>query len=429
MSWCFPLYRRLCHQLNVATETVPKSKGEVVLLRLQDAANASAAAGRSFLSLCSLVDLHLTGRMAREELIHTTKMMDCPLTMYDVEALLELLPNNAVGADDKIDYRILQSVLQTYVPAQTKAYDLDPRYSGSNYNNNVGGTPHGGQHAFGQTGALPAYATPRGSVGTTHMSYNGYPPGMGPGGPQSSSSYRGREISTPLGYKVHAPMGFNEDPFGATLRMSGMGGMGGAMPAGLELNSSYTSNAPGASSGAYERILRLIVERVKIGIEEKVRSWGAAYSLRQQFEQFDVEGSGVVPVRTFQAVLGDIGVLLSPSDLQTAYGLFGRPDDGGIHYEPFMRAVEANTSTIYPPALQASQQQPGPLSLHLPQRPPPPPVSLSLNSSRSFAAAPYVNPRVLSRLREIRAEGIDPREYFAAHDVDRSGMVRIYSFC
>ena len=89
--------RRLCQQMNQATESIPKSKAETVMSRFQDAANASAAAGRSFLSLCSLVDLHLTGKITRDELSHTAKMMDCPLTTYDLEAMLELLPNHAIG--------------------------------------------------------------------------------------------------------------------------------------------------------------------------------------------------------------------------------------------------------------------------------------------------------------------------------------------
>ena len=136
---------RLCQQLNVSTESIPKSKAEVVLSRFQDAANASAAAGRSFPSLCSLVDLHLSGRMTRDELIHTAKMMDYHMTPYDLEAMLELLPNHAVGSDERIDYRVLQSVLETFTPRQTKAYDIDPQYAAG-----------GGLHS----GALPAYAFP-----------------------------------------------------------------------------------------------------------------------------------------------------------------------------------------------------------------------------------------------------------------------------
>lgn len=378
----------------MATESIPKSKAETVMARFQDAANASSAAGRSFLSLCSLVDLHLTGKITRDELSHTAKMMDCPLTTYDLEAMLELLPNHAIGSDDKIDYRVLQSVLQNFSPRQSKAYDIDPHFSVS---------------AAFPTGALPAYATPRG--GAAHMSHS-YAHGLG-----ASQN----EISTPLGYKMQLPHGnIFDDPLSASLR-----------PGMNPLDASFRGQA-GASSSAYERILRLIVERVKMAVEDKLRVWGPTYTLREHFEYFDTDRSGTVPARSFQQVLHEVGVQLSPSDLQTVFGLYGRPEDNHIFYDAFMRAVDGNTSSSYAPGLPAHMQ--GGASLRRSVVPPPAPLSLSLGNNRSSSSAPYLNPRVLQRLRELRQDGNDPRDFFGAHDIDRSGMVCIlccllYSLC
>eukprot|EP01039_Chlorochromonas_danica_P003423 gene3425-3750_t len=80
--------------LVLVTDSVPKSKAEVVFTRFQDTAIASATAGRSLLNLCSLLDLRLTGRISKDGLIRIAKMMDCHLTSYDLEAMSELLPGS-----------------------------------------------------------------------------------------------------------------------------------------------------------------------------------------------------------------------------------------------------------------------------------------------------------------------------------------------
>eukprot|EP01039_Chlorochromonas_danica_P003432 gene3433-3759_t len=93
--------------LVLVTDSVPKSKAEVVFTRFQDTAIASATAGRSLLNLCSLLDLRLTGRISKDGLIRIAKMMDCHLTSYDLEAIIESMqmlsgswaagPGQAVG--------------------------------------------------------------------------------------------------------------------------------------------------------------------------------------------------------------------------------------------------------------------------------------------------------------------------------------------
>lgn len=385
--------------MNVATETIPKSKAEVVMTRFQDAANTSAAAGRSFLSLCSLVDLHLTGRLSKDELMHTAKMMDCPLSSYDLEAMLELLPNHAIGSDEKIDYRNLQTVVQNFSARQSKAYDIDPHFPLT--------------ASMSASGALPAYATPRG--GTTSMSTQ-FPYGL-------IHPTRTNDISTPLGTRMQSPYAMYDDPLSTTLR-NGMGSMGmGGMDLGASLPYGPSRGQQGASSGAYERILRLIVERVKMCVEERMRSWGPTYSLREHFEYFDNNRTGAVPTKLFQQVLHEVGVELTPSDIQTLYGLYATPEDNHIHYDAFLRAYESNTSLPYTPGLPAHMQN-STLRKSATQPLPPPPMALTLGNNRSSSVAPYLHPRVLQRMRDLKDGGNDPREYFAVHDVDRSGMVR-----
>jgi len=409
-------YERLCQQLNVATESIPKSRAETVMAKLQEAANASSVAGRSFPSLCSLVDLRLSGHISKEELIHTAKMMDCPLSVSEVEALLELLPNQAVSADGSIDYRVLQSVMETFSPRMNPTYDIDPHFpAGTRYS-----TP----------GALPTYATAAaaavGSPGrnTTRFSQQGLylqPPATAGGGGGAGA------IATPLGTRVSTPYG------------GGMGGDPLSQTPWQQLPQQHS--AVGASTGAYERILRLIVDRVKVGVEDKARHWGSPYSLLKQFQVFDSSGSGTVPARTFQNALMEIGVMLSPSDLQTVYGLYGRPEDNHIYYEPFCRAVEGQPlSGGFP------QYGSGMASINMGRTmglgggirdsissalndygggyPPVPPMGGALRTSHQYSGtAPYLHPRVLHRLRELKSEGNDPRQFFATQDGDNSGML------
>jgi Ca2+-binding EF-hand superfamily protein len=281
--------------------------------------------------------------------------------------------------------------VQNFSARQSKAYDIDPHYPPT--------------VAMSHTGALPSYSTPRGGV--THISSQ-FP---------FSLMQPHNDIATPLGTKMQSPYGKFEDPLQSTLR-NGMASMdfGSTLPYG------NSRGQAAASSGAYERILRLIIERVKLSVEERMRTWGPNYSLREHFEYFDSQRDGSVSTRLFQQVLHEVGVELTPSDLQTLFGLYGTPEDNNIHYDGFMRAYESNTSTAYPPGLPAHMQN-NSLRKSASQPLPPPPLSLTLSNNRSSSIAPYLHPRTLQRLRDLKADGNDPREYFAAHDADRSGMI------
>ena len=97
-----------------STESAPRSKSETIFYRFQDAAMTAAANNRSFLSLCSLSDPRLTGKMSKDELVHIAKMMECPLTRQELDFMLELAPQGVVNRDGSVDYRAMQNMLETF---------------------------------------------------------------------------------------------------------------------------------------------------------------------------------------------------------------------------------------------------------------------------------------------------------------------------
>jgi hypothetical protein len=87
-------YEKLCQLLTIASSqehSTGGAKADAVFARFKEAAARSGEQGRSFLSLCSLLDHNLVGHMTREEFRHVLKMMECPLSNSDFEALLHYL--------------------------------------------------------------------------------------------------------------------------------------------------------------------------------------------------------------------------------------------------------------------------------------------------------------------------------------------------
>lgn len=336
-------YEKFCQMMTLVTESIPKSKADIVFSRFQDAAVSSATAGRSFMNLCSLVDLRLTGKISKDELVHIAKMMACHLTAYDVEAMLELLPAGSVGADQLIDYRMLQSFLQSYQLRDPSLCEIEPTAA-------LNASWAGGRGLLNNSmsGALPAYATPGTNL---YMSLQG-------------DQLLSRSLTTPLGYSVSTPF-----PDHQTLGAS-----------------------PSKQSGAYDRILRQLVNRIVRALDQRERQRGSL-SLRHRFEQMDSLNTGLVSVRGLQSALDDIGVGLNPSELQTVHGLYGRPNEDSVYYDSFCRLIESAG------AAPENQQQPS-----------------------------YITDRTLMRLRDLRAEGRSPRDMFEAYDLDRLGLVTTSKF-
>jgi Ca2+-binding EF-hand superfamily protein len=241
------------------------------------------------MNLCSLVDLKLTGKISRDDMVHIAKMMDCHLTAYDLEAMLELLPVHVVSKDGMIDYRQVQNLLQSY-SAREPTRDIEPRLSAS-----YGGLPRSSQ-------ALPAYATPHTLL---HV----------PGGIEPVLN---RSITTPLGYQLNTPYKHVSDQQ-------------------LSL-----------STGVYDHILTNIIKRIYYAISEKTRLYGTPYSLRGHCENLDISNTGVISTHSLQRVLDEIGINLNPSELHTIYGLYGRPQEDAIYYDSLCRAIDVHASATIP---------------------------------------------------------------------------------
>jgi Ca2+-binding EF-hand superfamily protein len=347
----------------VAAENIPKSKAETIFAKFQDAAIQSNGAGRPFLSLCSLIDLRLTGKISKEELIHIGKMMDIEMSLVDLEAMLEMIPSVIVGkasinAGAKIiDYRVLNNALQNFTPR-----DLDsrmPNYSMTTTMSTTGLLAH----------ALPAYATP----GVTHIPSNSVDPMM-----------FSKSINTPLGIAINSPM----------RRFDQAAGFGSPLPGG----------PASSSSSAYEKIAKTLIDRVRLAIDERSRSWNINFSLRKKLDTLDTSDSGLISMRSLQVALEEIGIVLTTSEFHAVMSLYGRPDDDRIFYDSFCRTID-NQSNIRDRDREPSRE------------------SKDNAPSKSSGKEPYLTSRVMQRLKELKNDGRNPLSIFEVHDLDHTGLV------
>jgi Ca2+-binding EF-hand superfamily protein len=379
-------YELLCQQLHFTAETIPKSKAEVIFTRLQEAASVSVNAGRPFLSLCSLVDLKLTGRITKDELLHITKMLNCPLKREEVDAMMELFPNHALGKDNTIDYRVVHDLLESYTPRFSKVKDIDPYFPSS----------------FGkQTGGI------------------------------SDSKVDGKQrvnpldISTPHGFKISAPASQQSS--------SSSSGRDGS-----DFDPRYAAIAAAVghdNKSSSDTTLQMILKNVKEGIEQKSRNWGSPYSIRKQFQAFDSNGSLVVSLKIFQGVVGELSVNLSPADLKTISTLFGVSDDNKINYDLFCSVLEGTASSSSSSSSgsnkdgnkESAKDKDGGGGGKDKNKDKDGDNNKPSGSSKERIHGPrtYLNPRVLQRYSELVTEGNHPRDIFIAQDLDRSGMVGI----
>jgi Ca2+-binding EF-hand superfamily protein len=412
----------LVHQLLVVTESIPKSKAELVFTRLQDSALSSANAGRAFLNLCSLTDLHLTGFITKEELIHICKMMDYPITMYDIEALCELLPNSAISKDNRsIDYRVLNNLLATFSPREHFIRDLD--YGNINPTNSNrqsyrgGGGGIGDRGGFDRSGALPAYATP-GNVSNL-------------ADPIFRSSYNnnlGSLINTPLGQSINSP--------------AGKGGAFGILPwndggndsrLGTPYHAPFPPQIPGTpmsmmnhpnphnnphlnhpmQNGIYEKVLHSLVDRIRSALQEKnyshssLSSSSSFFSLRKRFESNDTTNSGIISIRTLQYIFEEIGIILNSNELQVIHIYYGKLNDNDfIFYDSFCRFLENYSSGMRLGGGSGGGGDEG--------------YSNPITMDNSIV---YLNPKVLLKYKEMKENGKYLIDLFEFYDIERKGKV------
>jgi Ca2+-binding EF-hand superfamily protein len=342
------------------------------------------------------VDLRLTGKVTREELMVAAKMMDCPLSAHDLEAMMEMFPSHALSRDGLVDYRLIQGLLQSYSPRQAggfgsssphfldQTFDLDPRLAQSK-------------------GALPAYASPGHTL-------------TGAGQGFAGGRMLNKSISTPMGATLTTPFSPYDDslsnrPGGIAHSNASRHLINGRASQNLM---GETWNAPNATR-TYELGIRGLLVRIRSALEEQRNRHGSEVSIRRQFEAYDNDGSGLVSSRTLQAVLDDIDIALTSADLQGMYHLYGRPEDDKIYYDEFCKAVE-NLGTVNS---QRPGTAPGALSAT---------VGGGGGGQGMDSFVPYLNARVLQRAQELFREGRGPRDMFEAADLDNSGLVTVHKF-
>jgi Ca2+-binding EF-hand superfamily protein len=363
-------YEKLCQQLMASTESTPRSKGEIIFYRFQDAAMTAASQNRSFLSLCSLSDPRLSGKISKDELVHIAKMMECPLTRSELESLLEVSTQGIVNRDGSIDYRALQNMLETY---PGRDMQQPPSIAGLTLNKS---------QSFG---ALPSYASPHKTTLVPFGNAGLNNPLMQTINCRVSAN---QSVTTPLGYMISTPY-----------RVDGQGpGTLGA----LVTNTPYAQNLATSlyqqPSGSFEKIARSVMDRMRAQTNLD------PHNLRKRFESMDSNNSGQVHTRVLLSVLEEYGQVLSTSELHSLMSLYGRIDDDMFFFDAFVRAVEAS------PLQLPKGSHPGTVS------------GMSLDQPA------YITPRVLQRYRELKQEGRGLRDLCEIHDLDHMGQISASKF-
>jgi Ca2+-binding EF-hand superfamily protein len=360
----------------VAAESIPKSKAETIFNLFQDASINSAAVGRSFLNLCSLIDLRMTGRISKDELLHVSKMMDYELNPYDLEAMLELVPGVLVSTQDNrrdgnrasaIDYRILNNFLQSYTPR-----DLDNRLFSTN-------------------------------------AMSGYVPT--PNNPQNSTFSRNmlNSINTPLGQSISTPMrALDSNALSISVPSpfpNANGMLGQSLSASTFFNGTMNNN-----TAIYEKILKAFADRTRAAIDDRSRSWNTNFSLRNKLENLDLMNSGQIGVRSLQMALEEVGIVPTSSELQALCTIYGRPEDDRLFYDSLCRMIEGNN--------RDKERERDNLSVDNNSTNFPP-------SNAQMTTVPYLNARVVQRLRDLKNDGKNPLDLFEVYDLDRTGLVSL----
>lgn len=401
-------YEKLCKLVGPGSESYPRSRVDALVLRLQEAAEVSAAHGRSFLALCTLTDPLLTGRVTEAEFAIVGKMMGCPLTLPEVEMLREQISDLEVenkrenfskgslgserddeptfssslrrpGAAKGVDYRQVNLLLETYQSSRPPT--VSELNSSTMRNSRV-------------LGALPSYAATGGVTRMPGSTIRGVPP-----------IDISRTVPTPGGLFLTTPVHASSSAF----RGVGAG-------ASLSASTSRLGRGFGAAAGhgglatAYDRGLIMLAEKVKLAGRRMQLTMPPLRHLQRRLENADNNGRGLVAEDALQVILEDLGISLSPPDLHMIRERFGNLQ-GSVDYEALCTALgEAQEVVLSGPLASASVSASA--------------SGFAAGAGRSFQATPTV----ARRMRELTFDGVDVRQAFADYDFDGNGVVRPLPF-
>jgi hypothetical protein len=298
-------------------------------------------------------------------------MMECVLTGADVDALAELLPDNAV-VNGKINYRELNYVISHHTPR-----DLGHFY------------PLETDHRFSQrrtVGALPSYAS---QTMSTHLTMS--PHSKKSGGMTFNQQEFTKSIATPGGMYVSTPFQVSPNPHANPSRYD------------ESPRSSFDTNID-----SYNRIVLQIIKRIRNCIEDLSHDRGAPFNIRRHFESYDPKSTGLLTDRAFQGCLVDLGIAMTTSDFYALSHMY-EVSEGKIDYETFCkhidnpRELENPSSKLVHDTSVVRTSQGKPDSLH---------EILS-------------KPRNVQRIKDMIIGGVNIRGTFLRRDPDRTGLVSV----
>jgi hypothetical protein len=302
--------------------------------------------------------------MSTAELLHTFKMMGVTVTPEEFRSLQELLPSSAVSKEGSIDYRELFWIIQTQTTHGTQFYpDTDASHRFNFPPRTISFPPsQNASNPFSPFTPIPGNKTR-------------YLPEL------DTVGYDKSVVSTPIGTFMTTPL--KSDSFRGT-------------------RESYTE----PPQRKHESID--ILTKVKAAIIEKSRQWGTKFHLQKQFEVYDGELSGYVPLVIFQTILEDLSVPLSGSDIYAIRSRYARTGDI-IDYLEFCQDLKV---------IERDRE----VSKHTLSSAPHP---ASIDRTRTLSSRSFLPPasRLAETLRSLRNSGRDPRDIFQAYDLDNTGMV------
>ena len=289
-------YEKMITNITAASTNGPTARADMVLLRLQEAAANSAAAGRPFYGLCALADPNNTGKLTKDELILTCKMMGCVITVQDLDTLKAYTPDTCFSKDGNVDYKEINYVLNNEQAGNSDLFSLGPA--------SFSRQGHMESRYPAATAAYPSTAT----RGTTPFNASATPALRG-NLDRSSALF-----STPRG--EFDRIANSSNPMLSTL----------------------PDRRPASAGGAVDdRDLSVVADRIWSGLT------ASRETLPRLLERDDFDATGIVAVRVFARAVEDIGLYLTSGDLRVLQGSFSGGVDR-IDYHALWRYIQTGPS-------------------------------------------------------------------------------------
>lgn len=317
--------------------------------------------------------------MTTTELIHTFKMMGITVTLEELRSLQELLPASATSNDGNIDYREIFWLIQKQsnnITSQKNIFDT----SGLDYPpKTFSFTPNRNTSNPFLSASTPILAQTGSKFHSTELDQIGYDKSF-------VMTPAGTFMSTPL--RSELPRNIRESK---------------EREVSQDMRTSFLT-----SQGFNTKQVTDIMKKVIISIEEKSIKSGVKFSLKKQFEVYDNQSGGYIPLRILQIILEDLGILLSSSDIYIIRNQYGRPEDDLIDYIEFCNELNRINDIL----IDISPRDK---------------LTTTYKTTTSSINLPSSS-RMSDTLRSLKQNGKNPRDIFQAYDLDNTGMIEVRRF-